>query len=71
MCFNLFKNKKVEKMGKVEIFKGDDKLFYFHVKAENGEIVSVSEGYKSKQSCEDGIKAVRENINSDIIDLTN
>jgi uncharacterized protein YegP (UPF0339 family) len=71
MCLNwLSKNKKIERMGKIEIFKGNDKLFYFHIKAENGEIVSVSEGYKSKQACKDGIKSVRENINSEIFDLT-
>jgi len=57
-------------MGKIEIFKGSNKQYYFRVIAENGEIVSVSEGYTTKQNCKDGIKSVRENINSEIEDLT-
>lgn len=57
-------------MGKIEIFKGQNGQYYFRVVAENGQTVASSEGYVSKQGCEDGIKSVKENINSNIVDLT-
>ncbi len=58
-------------MGKIEIFTGVDEQFYFRVKARNGEIVAVSEGYTTKQACEDGIDSLRENVDSDIYDYSN
>jgi len=36
------------------IFKGRDGLFYWHIKAKNGEIVAQSEGYRTEQSARDG-----------------
>ena len=33
----------------------------FNLKADNGEIIAASEGYKAKESCENGIQSVREN----------
>ena len=57
-------------MGKIEIFKGVNKQYYFRIVAENGEIVAVSEAYTTKANCKDGIKSVRENVNSNIIDFT-
>lgn len=57
-------------MGKIEIFKGVDKQYYFRIIAENGEIIAVSEAYKNKTNCKKGIKSIRENINSEITDLT-
>ena len=35
--------------------------FRFRLKARNGEIVGTSEGYKSKESCENGIASVKKN----------
>ena len=35
--------------------------FRFRLKATNGEIIAASEGYKAKESCENGIQSVREN----------
>ena len=35
--------------------------FRFRLKAANGEIIAASEGYKAKESCENGIQSVREN----------
>ena len=46
-------------MGKFEIFSGADGHFYFHLKAENGEIVAASQGYTTKQSAENGIAAIK------------
>jgi len=57
-------------MGKIEIFKGTDKQFYFKVLAGNGEVIAISEGYTTKQNCRNGINSLKENANSDIIDST-
>lgn len=35
--------------------------FRFRLRARNGEIIAVSEGYKAKTSCENGIESVRKN----------
>ncbi len=35
--------------------------FRFRLKARNGEIIAVSEGYKAKTSCMNGIESVRKN----------
>ncbi|MCJ7425318.1 YegP family protein [Candidatus Bathyarchaeota archaeon] len=43
-----------------EIIKDKVGKFRFHLKAANGEIVATSEAYNSKQSCQDGIKSVKE-----------
>ncbi|PKA14454.1 YegP family protein [Leptospira haakeii] len=41
--------------------KGD---YRFRLKAANGEIIAVSEGYSSKQACENGIESVKKNAPS-------
>jgi hypothetical protein len=57
-------------MGKIEIFNSKNKQYYFRVVADNGEIVAVSEGYTTKQNCIKGINSLKENANSDIIDIS-
>ena len=37
---------------KIEIFEGKKGLFYFRVKAGNGEIIAQSEGYTRRSSAE-------------------
>jgi uncharacterized protein len=49
----------------IEIFK----QFYFRVVAKNGEVLSVSEGYTTKQNCLKGINSLKENLN-EVIDIT-
>jgi uncharacterized protein YegP (UPF0339 family) len=45
---------------KYQIFKSEkDNQFYFRLRAGNGEIILQSEGYTSKQNCENGIESVR------------
>ncbi len=39
--------------------------FYFRLTARNGEIILQSEGYVSKQGCENGIASVKQNARSD------
>lgn len=54
-----------------EISKGKDGQFYFRLKATNGEIIAVSEGYTTKQSAEKGIASVVKNApQAKVIDKT-
>ena len=36
-----------------------DGLWYFHLKAPNGEVIVSSEGYTSKDNCSNGIESVK------------
>lgn len=51
---------------KFEVYEDKAGEFRFRLKASNGEIVAVSEGYKSKDSCFNGIESVRKNADSEI-----
>lgn len=46
---------------KFEVYKDKAGEFRFRLKARNGEIIAVSEGYKAKASCLNGIESVRKN----------
>ncbi len=46
---------------KFEVFKDKAGEFRFNLKATNGEIIAVSEGYKAKPSCLNGVESVRKN----------
>lgn len=46
---------------KFEIYTDKAGEFRFRLKARNGEIIAVSEGYKAKASCKNGIESVRKN----------
>ncbi|NMA17895.1 MAG: YegP family protein [Clostridiaceae bacterium] len=46
---------------KFEMYKDKAGEFRFRLKARNGEIIAVSEGYKAKASCLNGIESVRKN----------
>lgn len=46
---------------KYEIYTDKAGEFRFRLKARNGEIIAVSEGYKSKASCLNGIESVKKN----------
>lgn len=51
-----------KKHPKFEVYldkKGESR---FRLKAKNGEIIAVSEGYSSKTSCLNGIESVRKNV---------
>lgn len=49
------------KRERFEIFTGEDKKAYFHLRAGNGEIVLQSQGYTTKQSAATGIASVKAN----------
>lgn len=46
---------------KFELYTDKAGEFRFRLKARNGEIIAVSEGYKAKASCLNGIDSVRRN----------
>lgn len=47
---------------KFQIFRSSaNSEYYYRLRASNGEIILNGEGYKTKQSCQDGIKSVKDN----------
>ena len=46
---------------KFEVYTDKAGEFRFRLKATNGQIIAVSEGYKAKASCENGIASVKKN----------
>ncbi len=46
---------------KFEMYTDKSGEYRFRLKARNGEIIATSEGYKSKDSCENGIESVKKN----------
>ena len=46
---------------KFELYEDKAGEFRFRLKAKNGEIIGVSEGYKTKASAENGIESVKKN----------
>ena len=56
-----------EKNPKFELYTDKAGGFRFRLKATNGEIIAVSESYKSKAGCKNGIESVRENAGSEVV----
>ena len=52
---------KVEKHPKFEIYTDKAGEFRFRLKATNGQIIAISEGYKAMASCMNGIESVKKN----------
>lgn len=52
---------KVEKHPKFEIYKDKAGEFRFRLKATNGQIIAVGEGYKAMAGCKNGIESVKKN----------
>lgn len=46
---------------KFELYVDKAGEFRFRLKAKNGQIIAVSEGYTTKRACENGIESVRKN----------
>ncbi len=55
---------------KYQVFYDEKCKWRFHLNARNGEIIAQSEGYESKQSCINGIEAVKSSCGAKIEDLT-
>jgi uncharacterized protein YegP (UPF0339 family) len=49
------------KLQRFEVFQGEDRQYYFHLRAGNGEIVLTSEGYTTKASALSGVSSVQTN----------
>ena len=47
---------------KFELYKDKAGEFRFRLKAKNGEIIATSEGYKTMDSCLNGIGSVKKNV---------
>ena len=57
------------KCPKFEIYTDKAGEYRFRLKATNGQIIAVSEGYKAKASCENGIASVKKNAQeAEIVD---
>jgi len=50
-----------EKHPKFEIYKDNAGEFRFRLKATNGQVIAVSEGYTTLASCENGVESVKKN----------
>jgi len=61
---------KVEKHPKFEIFEDKKGEIRFRLKATNGQIIGVSEGYKSMAACKNGIDSVKTNAADSTIEDT-
>ncbi|MBP3855044.1 MAG: YegP family protein [Ruminiclostridium sp.] len=58
-----------EKNPKFEIYSDKAGEFRFRLKASNGQIIAVSEGYTSKANCKNGIESVKKNsVNAPVIE---
>ena len=51
----------VEKHPKFEVYSDKAGEFRFRLKALNGQVIAVSEGYKAMASCMNGIESVKKN----------
>jgi len=60
-----------EKHPKFEVYTDKAGEFRFRLKATNGQVIAVSEGYKALASCLNGIESVKKNaVDADIVDET-
>ncbi len=50
-----------EKNPKFEIYQDKAGEYRFRLKATNGQIIAVGEGYKAKAGCQNGIESVKKN----------
>ena len=58
-----------EKHPKFEIYKDKAEEFRFRLKATNGQIIAVSEGYTTLANCENGIESVKKNaVDAEIVE---
>ena len=54
---------------KFEVYEDKGGEFRFRLKATNGQIIAVSEGYKAKASCMNGVESVKKNApDADIVE---
>ncbi len=59
-----------KKHPKFELYADKAGEFRFRLKARNGEVIAVSEGYKAKASCKNGIESVVKNAADAAVEKT-
>lgn len=60
---------KEEKNPKFEVYKDKAGEFRFRLKATNGQIIAVGEGYKAKSGCLNGIESIKKNApDADVVE---
>ena len=58
-----------QKHPKFEVYEDKGGEFRFRLKATNGQVIAVSEGYKAKASCLNGVESVQKNApDADIVE---
>ena len=57
-----------EKNPKFEIYLDKAKEYRFRLKAKNGQIIAVSEGYTNLKNCKNGIESVKKNASSPVVE---
>ncbi len=56
--------------GKFEVYKDKKGEYRFRLKAANGEIIAVGEGYTSKSGCLNGIESIKKNApDAEIVEI--
>ena len=59
----------VEKNPKFEVYADNAGEFRFRLKATNGQVIAVSEGYKAIASCLNGVESVKKNaVDAEIVE---
>jgi uncharacterized protein YegP (UPF0339 family) len=53
---------------KYQMFKDATGKYRFHLKAGNGEIIATGEGYETRESCLNGIDAVKNSVDAEVED---
>ena len=56
-----------QKHPKFEVYTDKKGEFRFRLKATNGQIIAVSEGYKAISGCLNGIESVKKNADSEVV----
>ncbi|MBE5761925.1 MAG: DUF1508 domain-containing protein [Clostridiales bacterium] len=57
-----------QKHPKFEVYTDKKGEFRFRLKATNGQIIAVSEGYVQKESCLNGVESVRKNAKEGVVE---
>lgn len=58
-----------EKNPKFEIYKDKAGEFRFRLKATNGQVIAVSEGYTTHAACENGVESVKKNaVDAEVVE---
>ena len=57
-------------MAKSELFTGKDGKHYFNLKAANGQVIEVSQGYSNESGCVKGMKSVMKNAEVGVANQT-